>query len=231
MTAPIPAAPVRVLCVGDTHSNLPAWSMDVEAAIAHEAADLVIQVGDFGWWPSRAQGFIDRAAAAPVPVYFIDGNHEHHIELADAVARTRATTGQVDGPVPLAGNLSYLPRGTRLALGGVTVCVMGGAHSIDRASLHPGRGWFPQEAIGDADIERAEQGGPADVLISHDAPAGWTIPNLAPRPAAVEMAERTTRLRRTPRPPPPGLRRRPTERGRARPLPLRLPGPDPRSVG
>ncbi len=169
---------MRVLLVGDTHGNLRWLEHVVFPAALSSNADAILQVGDFGWWPGPAgsSGFIELARQAPVPLWWIDGNHEDHDRLALDIATVGAPN--VDGAVPLGGALTYLPRGARLDLDGVSVVVCGGAHSIDRSMRTPGRSWFDAEHITDDDVERCSGPGHATILVSHDAPAGWTIPNL-----------------------------------------------------
>lgn len=169
---------MRVLLVGDTHGN-GAWLQRVVfAAAEHHEADVILQVGDFGWWPriSLYDAFRSMARRAPVPLWWIDGNHEDHAGLARDVAAAGGPTAC--GLVELGGNLSFVPRGTRLDLDGVSLLACGGAHSIDRAARTVGIDWFAEEHVTDADVDRCVEGGPVDVFIGHDAPAGWTIPDL-----------------------------------------------------
>lgn len=172
---------MRVLLVGDTHGNQRWLQGTVFPTAAREDVDLIVQIGDFGWWPGNAGGdaFLEAARRSAVPVWWIDGNHEHHDQLA-ALVEASGQLGSDDlvSGVELGGNLTYLPRGARFTLDGVTVAVCGGAHSIDRQLRNPGRSWFEAERISDADVARCAAGGAADILISHDAPAGWTIPNI-----------------------------------------------------
>jgi hypothetical protein len=44
----------------------------------------------------------------------------------------------------------------------------------------PGRSWWPQEYLSDADLERAISGGPVDMIAAHDCPDRVEIPGLAP---------------------------------------------------
>lgn len=169
---------MRVLLVGDTHGNLSCLERGVFPAAERVGADVIFQVGDFGWWPRSATNDAFRIAArrSPVPLWWIDGNHEDHASLAREIDAAVSTADR--GLVALGGNLCYVPRGTRLDLDGVTVLACGGAHSIDRCRRSVGIDWFEEEHISETDVERCTAGGAADVLLCHDAPAGWVVPNL-----------------------------------------------------
>jgi predicted phosphodiesterase len=165
---------MRVLLVGDTHGNAQWLERTVFAAAREHQADVIFQVGDFGWWPRDPKGaaFVVAACRAPVPLWWIDGNHEDHKALHEAIGEA------VDGLVELGDNLFFVPRATRFDLDGVSVLACGGSHSIDRRLRTAGIDWFEDEHITDDDVLRCGAGGHADVLIAHDAPAGWTIPTL-----------------------------------------------------
>jgi predicted phosphodiesterase len=167
---------VNVLLVGDTHGNTRWWTDEViPAALAH-GVDLIAQVGDFGYWSSTSR-FVRTVADAPVPVLFLDGNHEHHPQLRAAVDERRGRAQlNPTSPVPLGGALVYLPRGARLLWNGVRVAALGGAHSIDRRLRTPSVDWFAEESVTEADLDRLAAAGPADVLLAHDVPAAAAVP-------------------------------------------------------
>jgi hypothetical protein len=176
---------MRVLLVGDLHANTPWLEHVVYPAAERLEVGAICQLGDFGYWPGSREGFLEAAELAPVPLYFLDGNHEHHDALAAHVAhaRERECLGSFE-PVPFGGQLHYLPRGARLEWGGVVVGVLGGAHSIDRAYRTMGRDWFSDEDISDADVERLAEGGSCQVLLTHDAPSAAALPLMLPRDEA-----------------------------------------------
>jgi hypothetical protein len=68
------------------------------------------------------------------------------------------------------------PRGTRWTWHGLTWLALGGATSLDRVGRTEGVSWWPEEALTIADADRAVAGGPVDVMVTHDAPAGVTVP-------------------------------------------------------
>ena len=81
--------PQRILLVGDLHMNSQVALEVIDHAQAVKA-DLILQVGDFGYWP-RAEDdagveyltLVDDAlAAAGLALWFVPGNHEDWSELA-----------------------------------------------------------------------------------------------------------------------------------------------------
>ena len=166
---------MRVLFVGDTHANAGFWPTYVTPAVEANDVDLVVQVGDFGWWP-HANVFLNSARRTPVPTLFIDGNHEHFRQLRTIVEHMEPNA---DGTVPMGGNLAFVPRGTMLRVGGSRVLFCGGAHSIDRLTRKPDMTWWADEDDTDADVAACVAHGRVDVLVCHDAPNRWSIPGVA----------------------------------------------------
>src|SRR5690606_41506311 len=75
-----------VLFMGDTHGNGFAVEKAYDFA-AEVEAEVIVQVGDFGWWPRQGIGrrFLRRASQLAsetgIPLHWVDGNHEDHSEL------------------------------------------------------------------------------------------------------------------------------------------------------
>ncbi len=168
----------RVLIAGDTHGNTK-WVQHLTRVAARSDCPVIIQVGDFGYFPDHRDGprfisDVDRACAANnVELWFIDGNHDDHTSLAEL------EHGHV--PVHVAEHVTYLPRGTRLQFGDSTFGFLGGAFSVDWRDRTAGIDWWHHEVTDADDVSRlgTER---LDVLIAHDAPAGiellssWKLP-------------------------------------------------------
>jgi hypothetical protein len=177
------------LFVGDTHADA-GWLKFVVLPMAVKMGiTTIIQVGDFGYWPDSRK-FLNIVKTARekfgVDVWFIDGNHEHFTTLNRDVSAAQVTAGIPEGdraPVELSPGFVYLPRGSRIEVAGRIVACVGGAASIDRADRIMGTSWFPEGRINDSDIAAVAAGGHANILITHDAPAGWYIPGaMSERP-------------------------------------------------
>lgn len=162
----------RIAFSGDWHANT-VWAHKMIDYARDEQADAIVHLGDFGWQFARffVQTMAGMLRRAKLPLYFVDGNHENFDRLL-------AFPLQPDGLRKVADNLFHLPRGHRFTWGGVRFLACGGAVSVDRHRRVEGRSWWPQETITCADIAACEQGGPADVLLAHDCPAGVEIPYL-----------------------------------------------------
>ena len=161
----------RVLVAGDTHGNT-AWVEGLVRTAAEQACPVVLQVGDFGYFPDHADGprfltAVDTACARHgVEFWFIDGNHDDHF----ALARHRES----GTPVALTEHVSYIPRGARIALGGLAFGFLGGAFSVDWRDRTHGIDWWPNEMPDHSDLARLGDD-PLDVLITHDAPGGLDL--------------------------------------------------------
>jgi len=159
---------MRVLLQGDTHGNTNA----IINAL-HEARDRqcerVIQLGDYGYgwrvWEGRDK-FTNKvsrwATEIGVPLWWIDGNHEN-FDLLEAKGAFGAFESK-----ELMPNVTYVPRGTVLELGGTRVLFVGGAYSVDKKWREPHRSWWPQEELTEEDVERCLAAGQVDVVLSHD---------------------------------------------------------------
>jgi len=163
----------RILLVGDTHANAE-WTCRVIDRAARLDVDLVLQLGDFGYWPNFQHGryFMDMVEQSlgeyDIPLWFIDGNHEDHLSLKSVECTTE--------PVPITDHVTYVPRGTRWVWGDTRWLAIGGATSVDRFLRREGVDWFAQEALSVAQEAAIADAGQSDVVVAHDAP--WGVPFL-----------------------------------------------------
>ena len=184
----------RVALIGDTHANA-VWTQRVIEELAAEGVETAVQLGDFGWWPQK--GFAKKVSRAAyilgITVCFIDGNHEDHEHLRFHADLRSPGRGPAD-PVEMHPSLWYLPRGCGWEWHGVRFRALGGAFSVDHGVRTPGYDLFPVEEVpSHGDAQRAIDGGPADVLLSHDHPAlGYRLKGL-PIPDADERASAQVR--------------------------------------
>lgn len=181
----------RVALVGDSHAN-EKWTRRVIEGLAADGVDMVVQLGDFGWWPQKwfAKNVSRAAVIAGITVCFIDGNHEDHEHLRFC-ADLRSPDREPADPVEMYPSLWYLPRGCAWEWHGVRFRALGGAFSVDHGVRTPGYDLFPAEEVPSySDAERAISAGPADVLLCHDHPAlgyrlkGLPIPDVDERTSA-----------------------------------------------
>lgn len=182
LTAPAPgagldkAATARLLVAGDTHGNQRWVATLAKLARRHGCAG-ILQLGDFGVWPGPGGvRYLDQVEAHLVAngiwMVFIDGNHEDHDALDRARFAHRHAGGE--GFVALRPHLAWAPRGLRWSWCGTRFGALGGAFSIDWQGRTPGQSWWPQEVTTEADVEALGEA-PLDVLVCHDAPAGFAI--------------------------------------------------------
>ncbi|MDA8331220.1 MAG: metallophosphoesterase [Candidatus Dormibacteraeota bacterium] len=174
MPSPLPHDPARLLIAGDTHGNYLHWKNVLLPAAREHQVDRIVQLGDFGYWPLTGEGLDYLAWLSAelddddLMVVFVDGNHEDHKALLQLPVRP-------DGFVEVTDRILWAPRGHRWTWQGVRFLALGGAYSIDRheRKLDSGRwGWFKEEVISPEQAKLAIAGGPADVLLTHDAPVG-----------------------------------------------------------
>lgn len=154
----------------------------------------MIHVGDFGFdWPGAKRGRYE----ARLNKYLMDygvtlivsgGNHDNWETLA------KLPLGG-DGLANFRSNIRVLPRGGRTQIGGLVVGALGGAFSVDYEHRTEGKDWWSSEEPTAEDLRRLAEGGPVDVLITHDAPAGVPVRGDVALPAKlIARAEMTRAL-------------------------------------
>lgn len=164
--------PRKVCFAGDWHGDLN-WAADQVNSAAAQQVDLILHVGDFGYWHGHEgtayiAGLDKVCRRTGVPILWIDGNHEAFDQLQ--------TEPCVDGLTKITEHIWHIPRGTRWEWGDLRFGGLGGATSVDAGFRADGSSWWPQEALTIQDVAAWLDGGPVDVAITHDAPAGFAIP-------------------------------------------------------
>ena len=183
----------RVIAAGDWGCNTP-WALQVirqvPEILAGEDTRVILHAGDFAVWPGR-EDYLSAVSAALSEVgavlCFVDGNHEDHKQLA---ALRQAAPGQ-QAPVPVpAGSgpprIFWLPRGFRWNWHGRIWLALGGGVSFDRAVK--GDFWWPEEEITGEQADAAAAAGHADVMLTHDCPAG-VVHTFPPPPSFWDLRD------------------------------------------
>lgn len=155
-----------IYVMGDVHAEFGL----LNTFIHRKRPSLILQCGDFGYWPriparDRRGRIRPRrpVIAGDTRVHFCDGNHEDHWSL-----------GALAGP-EIFPNVFYMKRGSTLVLpDGRTVLFVGGAASVDRNWRTPGHDWFPEETLATEDIaDLPEQR--VDIVVSHTCPVEFAV--------------------------------------------------------
>lgn len=162
------ATPENVIVAGDWHGNT-AWARYVirEAAIAleDEPIKIILHTGDFSVWPGTAGAWdlnerLMECSNQKVYVVFVEGNHEwpeglKNLEIGKADSR-----------------ILWIPRGYRWEWYDRIWLGLGGAVSLDKSRRTEGVDWWPEEEITVMDALSIEIDGHADVMLTHECPAG-----------------------------------------------------------
>lgn len=150
----------RIMFFGDVHANFSA----LHKAIEFENPDAVVVAGDFGYWFRDGKLLHQNCNRFNCPVYFVDGNHEHHDNLTKLVK----DQGN-NNPINVGNNVFYIPRGCIFNLFGYNILGIGGGYSIDRSLRIFGVSWFEQEEVKQSDIDNLRDAH-VDIVVSHTCP-------------------------------------------------------------
>ncbi len=177
----------RVNFIGDTHGNIQ-WTMHVIQRAYEAGVRILYHVGDFGLWPGpRGKKYLIKVNQLlrhfGMKMYIILGNHEDY-------NRVKFMRTDEDGWLYLKDyeNLRFAPRGHVWLHDEVKMAAMGGAASVDRMLRTEGVSWWPEEEITAEDVEAMRVNFAAtgwdrvDVMITHDAPAGFHRVGMSPKP-------------------------------------------------
>src|SRR5258708_35990426 len=161
---PSDPAPRRVLAAGDWHGNRD-WALNVANRVPQllpdEQTRLILHFGDFGIWPGVAgRRYLDSVSAvldrAGAQLWFVDGNHEDFVQLAQMAAAIVP-----DGRIEVRPNIFHLPRGYRWEWHDLSWLACGGGVSLDKAGRTEGIDWWPQEETTSGHEAPLIPGGPA----------------------------------------------------------------------
>lgn len=165
---------MKTLILGDIHGDFQV----INALIRDENPDVILQVGDFGYWPNLP----DHCWPPDDPpllnknvrIYWCDGNHEDHQALSEVAD---------SGTTEVLPNVQYQPRGSVLALpDGRNILFFGGAASGDTWRRTEGRDWFQEEVPSLVDLDKIPRNIEIDIVISHTAPLSFKL-RKSPPPA------------------------------------------------
>ena len=168
---------MRILVVGDLHCDTAAARLVIDHA-ASVGADVIVQLGDFGFWPRTEPGrkYLRKAevklAQVGLELWWVDGNHDDMRALSSRPVAP-------DGRRRVAEHVWHLPRGHRWAWGDTEWMAAGGAVSLDRYARAEGVSWFRNEALSEIEVDQMVAQGFADVVVSHDGP--WGVGTLQRR--------------------------------------------------
>ena len=175
------------LLAGDVHGDID-FIETIFMRAEWAKADRIVQLGDLGYlWPGGKSAMekviVLSVHKSGIPFYFIDGNHDNHSEI-DHDATDFVEVGT---------NFFYIPRGHAWEWEGERWIAMGGAYSVDVYRRTAGVSWWPEETPSWPQINQGVKQGHADIVISHDAPWGHTVPGLH---ADAKMKHRPSRWTR-----------------------------------
>jgi predicted phosphodiesterase len=162
---------MRVLLVGDVHGRLEQLAEVLGQAQADFRIAAAIQVGDFGFYKAGIARARERRTRFAVPLHVIDGNHEDHRWLAQAL-RSGAAGAWRDEL-----NLIYQPRPSLACFGASKVGFLGGALHVDRPQRHNLLAGLPNYIL-QRQRERAAvlfNRERCDLIVTHSCPAGIGI--------------------------------------------------------
>jgi hypothetical protein len=145
--------------VGDIHCGFAKFGKLVrEIHQKNPNVTAVIQVGDFGFYPRYLLELMKEEF--PIPVYWIDGNHEAFYPLLEYTSVTE-----------IHKNVFYVPRGTVLKLDERVIAFLGGAASVDKQiRLRQGMDWSVLENIRQHEVDRFNDVESVDLFITHCPP-------------------------------------------------------------
>lgn len=166
--------PKKVIVAGDWHGNTD-YAVSAIHLAKENGAEVIVHTGDFGFkfGTSFKYGVSQALIETGLELYFVPGNHDDYPYLYELPVNDEGF-----GYFSHYSNLFYVPRGVRWTWWDKTVLGLGGAVSVDKQHRHPGTSWWPEEIISFKEANDAIEAGPADIMITHDAPDHVEIPGI-----------------------------------------------------
>lgn len=159
----------KIMIIGDVHNE---WKI-FNHLIKKEKPDIILQVGDFGYWGDEKENPIINPTTN---IYWCKGNHENHEFLKNL------TNNEI---VP---NVFYMKIGTILNINGFNILFIGGSESIDEKQRVPGWDWFPNESITQYEVEEIlDINTKIDMVISHTCPSVFEMRKINIEPSRLGL--------------------------------------------
>lgn len=154
---------------GDWHGDLP-WALNSVRMFSDAGVKDILHLGDFGIFSDpEGEAYLETVSnelrQLNMRILVTPGNHEDY-------TRINATPVTTDGLQWMTDVIAVMPRGFRWEISGRRFVSLGGAASINFPDLKEGISWWREEAITAGDIYRLADGGPAQIMLAHDAPNG-----------------------------------------------------------
>ena len=167
----------EIMVAGDWHGNF-SWASRCLRVAQDNAIDLILQVGDFGYWEHIPEGkyYLDKlsenAVLRGVNVVWLDGNHENHTVLREKYGDVVSD----EGFWKIRENVWYSPRANAWNWWGKRLATVGGAVSIDKEYRVLGKSWWAEEMLNSNEMRAAMEIGKVDYLFTHDGPENFPAP-------------------------------------------------------
>ena len=170
----------KIIITGDIHGD---WKY-LNTLLNKKKPNKIIICGDFGYWPhmhkskkfhKKGESWDQYGIKNPVTeVFWLDGNHENHEEIAIMVAKYGYHLPIKINDFEEANNFKYkpvyyLPRCSSLNLNNYRCLFIGGALSIDKDLRIEGVSWWRNEVISYSDYLNFPTGN-YDIIFSHTIP-------------------------------------------------------------
>ena len=172
----LPDYPTRVAVMGDWHED-GRWAATMVRYAANLGAEVIVHTGDFGIdmdspLQQRFISTLNRALkAADLSLVFVEGNHDNHTVILSKPLNEQ-------GLRPITTRIAHLPRGLRWQWWDKTWVALGGAQSVNGGQI-PHYNWWAEEVVSPQEAEDVINDGHADVMVTHDMPAGVHLPGMS----------------------------------------------------